>query len=118
MATDAEIDRIIAEAFGRRRAATAPRTATEISEADLDNAIAQAFGRAARSNADVEAKCREVGLCEADARIAARGLQEGRYVSFADAVASRVMFDVERRNRVDKGRLQEISEAFEGKDKQ
>ena len=58
---------------------------------------------------DMEALFREVGLCEADARIAARGLADGSYLSFADAVQSRLMWDSGRRNRVDSDKVAEVS---------
>lgn len=54
----------------------------------------------ASESVDYEALFRRVGLCESDARIAARGLREGTYLSFEDAVSSRLMWDTQKRNHV------------------
>lgn len=55
---------------------------------------------------------RAVGLCEADAESAARGLAQGLYLSFEDACISRSMFDPQRRNRLDESRMREVARRF------
>jgi hypothetical protein len=66
-------------------------------------------GRSAGPDDQYEGMFREVGLCEADARSAARGFAKGTYVSFEDAVASRAIFGHRHQNRVSPTKVAEVA---------
>ena len=62
--------------------------------------------------ADFEVLFRRVGLCEADARIAARGLHQGLYATFEDAVQSRLMWDHQKHNNVRSDLVAEVAKTL------
>jgi len=73
----------------------------EITYADLDEALKPRtpWGRideALDPTRPTEKDFREVGLCEDDAKGAAAGLSEGRYLSFEDACLSTAIFEAGR----------------------
>jgi hypothetical protein len=92
---EAQSEAARAAAFGRQAPEWAAEMIAESSGGDE--------GAAAASVPDVRALFEEAGLCEESADKAARGLEAGRYLSFADAALAQTVFDglngQPRRNR-------------------
>lgn len=112
-----EVDRMLARRAGREGAEVsisevdrmlARRAGRELSESEIDGGLS-AIGAPRLSD------FRLVGLCEADARGAAQGLLDGRYLSFEDACLSKTIFDLQRRNRLDESAMREVAKRHAGK---
>lgn len=117
-----DIDEAVA-AMSRRRAGivTEPELAEARTPAERIGRL-RAFGRDL-SEADVDASLqdvgqptteefRAVGLTEADASSAARGLLEGTYLSFEDACLSKSIFSTDSRISLNRDLMQETAKRF------
>ena len=119
---EARRELVSARTFGREPASWALSLAQEVrrvDESELDTLDDLAFGRPKglpEVEDPMEANFRLAGLCEASARIAARGLRDGHYFSFEDAAIAQTVFDIERRNGVaTPQRISEVARLAEGK---